>query len=207
VPYTAPRLRPMLRPLLVAVAFFLALSFTSTAFAEEENPNTMACGGHLTKGTQDPADPDTGVVEYTVGCNGKISGYSLVSTREIDGYETEIFGRDSALKEIVATDFFSCGGDTPGFGINCVGSTSWGWRLMTGTFTIVGDVCAEPRVSVQMIATSIVSGKQAITGPFNIGRPRGCPKAKPAKKPTAVKKTTKKAAASKAAAKQKARRA
>lgn len=177
MPYTAPRLRPMLRPLLVAVTFLLAFSFTASAFADDlENPNNMTCAGKIKKGTQDPADPETGVVEYTIGCSGKINGYSLISTNAINQYETEIFGVDYAERKIVASDFFSCGGDSPGFAVNCVGSTSWGWRLMTGTFQIDGDVCAEPRTDVLLMATSIVSGKQAITGPYDLGRPRGCPK-------------------------------
>ncbi len=171
--YTVPRLRP----LLVAVTFLLALSFTAPAMAEDtENPNNMSCAGSIKKGTQDPADPETGVIEYTVGCSGKISGYTLLSTNAINAYETEIFGVDFAERKIVATDFFSCNGDSPGFAINCIGSTSWNWRLMTGKFEIDGDVCAEPRTDVLMMATAIVSGKQAITGPFDLGRPRGCPK-------------------------------
>ena len=65
-------------------------------------------------------------------------------------------------------------------GLNCVGSTSWGWRLMNGKFNIEGDVCEEPRPNVLLYATTatVASGKvsQAITGPWNLGRPRGCPK-------------------------------
>ena len=58
--------------------------------------------------------------------------------------------------------------------------TAKGWRLMNGKFNIEGDVCEELRPNVLLYATTatVASGKvsQAITGPWNLGRPRGCPK-------------------------------
>jgi hypothetical protein len=48
----------------------------------------------------------------------------------------------------------------------------------SSTFTIHGDVCAEPRVDPLLMVTyaSVTSGKatQYIAGPFDLGRPRGC---------------------------------
>jgi len=178
VPYTVPRLRLTLRSLLAAVTFLLVLSVAAPAMADDtENPNNMSCAGSIKKGAPDPDDADAGVIEYTVGCSGAIKGYSLISTNAVNAFETEVFGVDSAEKKIVASDLFSCGGDSPGFAVNCVGSTSWGWRLMTGTFSISGDVCAEPRTDVLLIAVAVsAAGKQSIAGPYDLGRPRGCPK-------------------------------
>lgn len=167
---------------LAFAALFASLAVAGPASAQEaaENPNNQTCVGSITKGEAPADDPTLGTVDYQVGCSGKITGYILVSSHAIVEFETEVFGVDFAKREVVGSDFFSCSGDIPGFGINCVGSTSWGWRLMNGKFNIEGDVCEEPRPNVLLYATTatVASGKvsQAITGPWNLGRPRGCPK-------------------------------
>lgn len=167
---------------LAFAALLTSLVVAGPAAAQEavENPNNMTCVGSIAKGETSADDTGEGTVNYQVGCSGKITGYILVSSHAIVSYETEVFGVDFAKREVVGSDFFSCSGDIPGFGLNCVGSTSWGWRLMNGNFNIEGDVCVEPRPSVLLYTTSatIASGKvsQSVSGPWNLGRPRGCPK-------------------------------
>jgi hypothetical protein len=152
----------------------------------DANPNNTLCKGHTSKGKPNADDPDSGVLEYTFACSQPITGYVIQPDKQATGYETEVFGVDPATKETLASDAFSCAGDIPGFGVNCTGSYTGLWHTVTSTFTVDGDVCAEPRVDPLLIVTfaSVSSGKaqQYIAGPFDLGRPRGCPKSKGAHK-------------------------
>ena len=114
---------------LAFAALFASLAVAGPASAQEaaENPNNQTCVGSITKGEAPADEPTLGTVDYQVGCSGKITGYILVSSHAIVEFETEVFGVDFAKREVVGSDFFSCSGDIPGFGLNCVGSTSWGW--------------------------------------------------------------------------------
>jgi hypothetical protein len=146
----------------------------------DQNPNNTLCKGHIAKGKADPDDPSSGVVQYTFACSQAITGYSIMPDKQSTGFETEVFGVDPATKEIAATDAFSCNGEQPGWGVNCTGTTTGNWHTVTSTFTIDGDVCKEPRVDPILLVTfaSVSSGKaqQYIAGPWDLGRPRGCPK-------------------------------
>lgn len=183
-----PRLRSRLGAalaMLAALALAALLLATQPAPAPaEENPNQMACSGHIAKGEADPDDPDSGVVNYLFACSQPITGYSITSSHEVTGYETEVFAFDNTTKEIVPTDAFSCSGDIPGLGVNCTGATTGNWHEIRATFTIDGDVCREPRIQSTLVVTAatVANGKvtQHIAGPFALGRPRGCPAVKPA---------------------------
>ena len=171
----------------IALAVFAALAATAVLLNHsaapapaDNNPNNTLCKGHINKGRPDPDDPESGVVEYTFACSQPITGYSIMPDHQATGYETEVFGTDPATKQIVAADAFSCNGEIPGFGVNCTGALTGNWHTVTSTFTIDGDPCAEPRVDPVLLVTfaSVNGGKatQYIAGPFDLGRPRGCPK-------------------------------
>jgi hypothetical protein len=174
------RLGIALAVLAALAAAALLLNHSAVPAPADQNPNNTLCKGHINKGKADPDDPDSGVVEYTFACSQAITGYALQPDRQATGYETEVFGADAKTKQVVATDAFSCNGDIPGWGINCTGSYGGNWDTVTSTFTVDGDVCAEPRVDPLLIVTfaSVSNGKvtQYIAGPFDLGRPRGCPK-------------------------------
>jgi hypothetical protein len=178
------RLRSRLGVALVVLAAALAaavmLNHSAPTSVADQNPNNTLCKGHIDKGKADPDDPDSGVVEYTFACSQPITGYSVIPDKAATGFETEVFGIDPATKEVLATDAFSCNGEQPGFGVNCTGANVGSWHPITSTFTIDGDVCAEPRVDPLLLVTfaNVASGKAAqyIAGPFDLGRPRGCPK-------------------------------
>ena len=76
-------------------------------------------------------------------------------------------------------DTFSCSGEVPGYALNCVGATKAGYETITGQFAIGTKLCKEPRVDPLLTVTyaylekSVVT--QAISGPFDLGRPKGCP--------------------------------
>jgi hypothetical protein len=177
------RLRSRLGITLVMLAAALAaavlLNHSAPTSVADQNPNNTLCKGHVDKGKPDPDDPDSGVVFYTFACSQPITGYSVMPDKPATAFETEVFGTDPATKEVLATDAFSCAGEQPGWGVNCTGANVGNWHPITSTFTIDGDVCAEPRVDPLLIVTfaTVASGKAAqyIAGPFDLGRPRGCP--------------------------------
>jgi hypothetical protein len=76
-------------------------------------------------------------------------------------------------------DSFSCSGDIPGFAANCVGAAKAPDEWITGQFAIGTKLCAEPRVDALLTVTYAYLEKgavvQAIAGPFELGRPQGCP--------------------------------
>jgi hypothetical protein len=145
------------------------------------NPNETICKGHTLKGDADKDDPTLVQVKYTFACSNPITGYQIQSDHAVQAMETEVFGIDPATKQVVPTDSFSCSGDLPGYGVNCVGSYGGNWDIATGQFAIDEKLCDEPRVDpllTVVYATADATGKvtQAIAGPFDLGRPRGCPK-------------------------------
>ncbi|HET6510497.1 MAG TPA: hypothetical protein VFG42_27120 [Baekduia sp.] len=172
------RLGIALAVLIAAIAAAVMLNHSAPQSIADSNPNNTLCKGHINKGKPDPDDPDSGVVEYTFACSQPITGYSILPDKSSTSFETEVFGTDPATKEVLATDAFSCNGDQPGWGVNCTGANVGNWHPITSSFTIDGDVCAEPRVDPLLVVTyaSVSSGKatQYIAGPFDLGRPRGC---------------------------------
>jgi hypothetical protein len=173
------RLGIALAVLIAAIAAAVMLNHSAPQSIADSNPNNTICKGHINKGDADPDDPDSGVVSYTFACSQPITGYSVLPDKPSTGFETEVFGTDPATKEVLATDAFSCNGEQPGWGVNCTGANVGNWHPITSTFTIDGDVCAEPRVDPLLVVTYASAdskGKvtQYIAGPFDLGRPRGC---------------------------------
>ncbi len=165
---------------LVAVAV-LALTTSGEAPAAT-NANNYDCRGSITKGAVDPDLGDTEVI-YSIACNGPITGYQLQTNNPATGYDTEVFGQDATTKETIASDFFSCTGDIPGHGVNCNGTYNGNYEKIVGKFTIDGDICAEPRIDPLLTvvfatpkAAPATGVTQAISGPFEVGRPSksGC---------------------------------
>ncbi len=148
------------------------------------NDNQTACKGHIGKGDLNPDDPTIAGVAYRIACSNPITGYTLfVDGHPVQSIETEVFGLDPATKAVVPADAFSCNGDLPGYGINCVGTYTGAWHVLVGQFQIDGPLCTEPRVDpILTVMSATVNAKgqavQAIAGPFDLGRPRGCPKSK-----------------------------
>lgn len=167
--------------LAAAIAAAVMLNHSAPTSVADQNPNNTLCKGHINKGAADPDDPDSGVVTYSFACSQPITGYSVLPDKPETGFETEVFGTDPATKEVLATDAFSCNGEQPGYGVNCTGANVGNWHPITSSFTIDGDVCAEPRVDPLLVVTfaSVTSAgkaQQYIAGPFDLGRPRGCKK-------------------------------
>lgn len=175
----------------VAAAAVLVLVLLPSAGADV-NLNNLDCQGHIAKGEPEKDEVDDTNVGYTFACNGPITGYSILSSKEVQGYETEVFGIDAKTGAPYPNDSFSCTGDLPGYGLNCNGFAGFlnnadltydpsqkTYVTIKGNFSIDGALCDEPRTDVVltvMTATKNASGGivQAISGPYGLGRPRGC---------------------------------
>ena len=160
----------------------------STAATDE--PNNYTCVGHVRAGA-----PEQGVsgtqVQYQFSCDGPITGYSI----ETEPHQISYFDQAPvvALTGVPsATDAFSCAGFIPGVQINCTGSTSAAFEVVTGQFTIPGRkaLCIEPRLDpiltvsdataiatiggTRTAPTASATVTQYLAGPYDLGRPWGC---------------------------------
>jgi hypothetical protein len=186
--------------LLVLVAFgalgsaAVVLLTNSAPAPADVNFNNLDCRGSVTKGEPSADDPAAHQVKYRFACNGPITGYALQTNVELQSLETETFGADAKTGAVYNDDSFSCNGDLPGYGVNCVGKAGWldfnkgtydpsqkSYVVITGQFEIEGNICDEPRVDpilTVITATKTAAGgpQQAISGPYDLGRPAkaGC---------------------------------
>ena len=163
------------RPLLAAI---LALGVWAPFASADSNPNNYDCGGHIEAGKARPGDDDTQVL-YVFACSGPITGYQIQPQLGDTGFDTDVSVFDLQSNP-VTTDSFTCTGDFPGWGVNCTGKYSGNYNKVTGQFTIATKLCAEPRVDplltvVYATVSSTGAVTQSISGPFDLGRPHGCP--------------------------------
>jgi len=154
----------------------LLLAAPAIGHAEETNPNNYNCFGGLAAGTPEPGSEEQ-QVQYTFHCNGPITGYQLQAQIPLTGVQSP-----PLLTSIPAAtplnDTFSCSGEVPGYAFNCVGAAKAGYEQITGQFAIGTKLCVEPRVDPLLTVTYAAVEKgaivQAISGPFDLGRPNGC---------------------------------
>jgi hypothetical protein len=169
-----------LAALLVAGASLLLLLNGSKPASADQNANNTDCRGHAEKGEPSPDDPTATQVKYVFACSGPITGYQIQPQIPAQSIDTEVFALDSATKQVVPTDSFSCSGIIPSYGINCVGTYAGKYEIVNGQFSIDPKLCDEPRVdpllTVVYAVRTATGVTQAIAGPFDLGRPRGCPK-------------------------------
>lgn len=163
---------------LLGLLMAIALTIPAPASAA-----TFTCSGHIKPGKV--SDDFENPIDYTFACTGRIVGYMIVTSRELDSFDTEIEVHDTA-GALVQSDGFACEGDFPGFGVGCLG-TYGANGLVDGTYSLSSQKpCAEPRDDPKLIvvaeALDLTTGAPlknslgAMAGPFDLGRPRGCPK-------------------------------
>jgi hypothetical protein len=164
---------------LAAIVGFLALLLATPAIshAEESNPNNYSCLGSIAAGEAEPGNEEQ-QVKYQFYCDGPITGYQLQAQVPLTGLagQPELTS-NATLKPV--SDTFSCAGEIPGYALNCVGLAKQGYETVTGQFSIGTKLCKEPRVDPLLTVTYAYLEKgvitQAISGPFDLGRPVGCP--------------------------------
>jgi hypothetical protein len=165
--------------LVAGASLLLLLSGTKPASADQ-NANNTDCRGHVEKGEPSPDDPSATQVKYVFACSGPITGYQIQPQVPAQSIDTEVFALDRTTKQVVPTDSFSCQGEIPSYGINCVGTYGGNYETVAGQFSIDPKLCDEPRVdpllTVVYASRSGNTVTQAIAGPFDLGRPHGCPK-------------------------------
>jgi hypothetical protein len=150
------------------------------AGAEESNPNNYTCAGQIGAGNAEPGNEEQ-QVSYSFFCNGPITGYQVQSQVPVTGIQsppTLTTYTRQALTGAFLADNFSCSGDIPGYAVNCVGIARGGYERITGQFSIGSKLCVEPRVDPLLTVTYAYLEKgvvtQAISGPFDLGRPSTC---------------------------------
>jgi hypothetical protein len=153
----------------------LLLATAALSHAEESNPNDYSCLGHVAAGHAEAGSEEQQVL-YTFYCNGPITGYQVQSQIPVTGIQSPPLV--SSLQGAPLTDTFSCSGAVPGFALNCVGAAKAGYETIAGQFAIGAKLCNEPRVDPLLSVTYAYLEKgvvtQAISGPFDLGRPTGC---------------------------------
>jgi hypothetical protein len=154
----------------------LLLATPALSHAEEANPNNYSCLGSTAAGSPEPGNEEQ-QVRYAFYCNGPVTGYQLQAQVPITGIQGQPLVTSIPAGNPL-TDTFSCSGEVPGFALNCVGAAKAGYETITGQFSIASKLCAEPRVDPLLTVTyaSVEKGAvvQAISGPFDLGRPKGC---------------------------------
>ncbi len=114
---------------------------------------------------------------YSFYCNGPITGYQLQSQIRLTGIAGQPTLTSNATGKTL-TETFGCSGEVPGYALNCVGSAKAGYETVSGQFAIGTKLCMEPREDPLLTVTYAYLEKgaitQAISGPFDLGRPKGC---------------------------------
>ena len=161
----------------------------ATGPAVSDDPSNYTCVGHVQRGAAESGVPGT-QVEYQFACDGPITGYSI----ETEPHQIQYFDQAPvvALAGVPsATDAFSCSAFLPGVQLNCAGSTSAAFEVISGQFAIADrQLCAEPRIDPILTvsdatATATIGGTKAaptatatvtqyLSGPYDLGRPWGC---------------------------------
>jgi hypothetical protein len=169
---------------LVGLTLALAgLAVPAVSHAEESNPNNYECLGSIAPGKPEVGSEEQQVA-YVFYCNGPITGYQLQAQIPLTGVQTPplVTAGASVLGAPTGkplTDTFSCSGEVPGYAVNCVGLAKQGYETISGQFAIGTKICTEPRVDPLLTVTYAYLEKgvvtQAISGPFDLGRPNGCP--------------------------------
>jgi hypothetical protein len=163
---------------LAAIVGFVALllAIPAVGHAEEPNPNNYSCIGKIAAGEPEAGNEEQ-QVQYAFYCNGAITGYQLQAQIPVTGIEGQPVVTSNATSKPLSQTF-SCSGEAPGFALNCVGLAKEGYETITGQFSIGTKLCKEPRVDPLLTVTYAYLEKgvvtQAISGPFDLGRPTGC---------------------------------
>ncbi|MCL2770328.1 MAG: hypothetical protein FWD42_09525, partial [Solirubrobacterales bacterium] len=170
-------MRPRAIRWLAAIAGALLMALTTGAgssHAEAANPNAYECLGTIAAGRAEPGSEGT-AVRYEFHCNGPISGYQLQSQIPLVGLQAAPLVANAQAQPQQET--FSCGGETPGYALDCVGSAGAPFDEISGQLYIGSRLCAEPREDPLLTVTyAYLEGgvlTQAISGPFDLGRPLG----------------------------------
>lgn len=176
-PLTTAHRKALLLAAIVGCSVGPPLVAPAIGSAEETNPNNSSCFGSLSAGKPEVGSEEQQVA-YAFHCSGPITGYQLQSQIPVTGVQAAPLVSNIPSGKPV-NDTFSCSSEVPGYADNCVGATVSQYETIAGQFAIGSKLCAEPRVDALLTVTYAYLEKgvitQAISGPFDLGRPAGCP--------------------------------
>jgi hypothetical protein len=165
---------------IASLGLLTAIALTTPGVASAA---TLTCRGHTQVGTasEDFDNP----LDYSFGCTGRIVGFMIVTSHEISGFTNDVEVHDAA-GTLIPADGFQCEGDIPGEGFGCAGSYTPNGTVK-GTFDVSERAaCAEPRIDATLVVVAETidpvtgvakkTSTGAMGGPFDFGRPHGCPK-------------------------------
>jgi len=172
--------RPRIAAGIASLGLLTAIALTHAGPASAA---TLTCRGHtqLATASEDFDHP----LDYSFGCTGRIVGFMIVANNEIGGFTNDVGVHDRA-GALIPSDGFQCEGDIPGEGFGCVGAYTTNGTVR-GTFDVSErEACAEPRIDATLVVVAETldavtgapkkSSTGAMGGPFDLGRPHGCPK-------------------------------
>ncbi|HEY6551040.1 MAG TPA: hypothetical protein VIY71_07570 [Solirubrobacterales bacterium] len=179
------RARVTIAALAAAAGCVGALSLPAGAIAAE----APLCGGSLELDNEIPGIEPPGGLRYKFNCNSQVTGYSIVSNRQVDYFSTEVLVLDFTSGE-ATNESFGCEGPFPSSGFGCKGVSNFG-NAMSGEFAIGRDPCETAKaksdkfkvwVSATVTQFDSVTNKPftAVTQPFRLKGP-DCSKATPVK--------------------------
>ena len=178
--------------LLAALAFAVALPSAAQA------ADTQFCYGKVTP-IEVTAERDTGAT-YEFSCAEAVKGFAISTTRPLSAFDVsaDVFAGSAAGGALLGDDRVNeCEGDIPGLGFTCAGAYSAQGHVVRATFDGMDSPCARDASRHVALSTSLIVMSPAgkLSGPFDLGRTSGCPKAtkKAAKKAKKTKRHHKRA--------------
>jgi hypothetical protein len=147
----------------------------------------LSCHGHVSVGEEVHSIDENGLV-YHFGCSDQINGFSVIAPGELVTYSPSAAALGPAGEDttVSGNKEFECGGDLPGFAQNCgkgIGKAGYALRGEVGT-----DAAPCTALGIGHWLLIVVNPEGTPSGPFDMGKTRGCPKPpKPVKPKTQAK--------------------
>jgi hypothetical protein len=165
-------------PLVAALALGV-VALPSEARAEQ------FCYGDI-KPIEATPERDTGVT-YEFTCREPVKAFNVTTTTKLSAFDVaaDVFDPDSGGAAIRADDRFGeCEGGIPSYGFSCSGLNNGFSRWTRATFDTETDPCGKDATNhIALKASIVVAGLNGkLSGPFVLGKPKGCPKPVKAKK-------------------------
>jgi len=159
------RARMTIAALAVAAGCVSALCLPAVAGAAE----APLCGGNLELNDEIPGIDPPGGLTYKFNCNSAVIGYSIVSSRQVDYFSTEVLVLDATTGE-ATPEQFSCEGPFPSSGFGCRGVANYG-NPITGEMAISRDPCEAAKTKADKfkvwVAATVVQVDSVTNKPFN----------------------------------------
>jgi hypothetical protein len=166
-------------PLVAALALGV-LALPSAARADQ------FCYGDI-KPIAPTAERDTGV-NYEFTCRELVKAFNITTTTQLTGFDVsaDVFDPEASGGAIRPDDRFGeCEGDIPSFGFNCGSGQNSGFgRFTRAGFDTMTDPCGRDSTGHIALRASLVveNANGKLSGPYDLGKPKGCGPAKKTKK-------------------------